>query len=392
MVEYLRMSRADPMQRSFITVVVLILCGAAVLAIGEILSGSGLDGTSAQVLISAAAFSFFLLVGMAGQSLTVRRPQVSWIGLFTILVAALGFIATVIATWKSGDDNGANRAAGVMALASLALGHSSLLLRARRPDDSDLVTLVSGGTILVVCLLAALISLNILNHGNDSWQGIAALAVLYALGTLLMPLVRRLGNTGATVAGPEATPAPAPPAPEPVQPVTHRATTPAVDVSVHNAFAADGEAIAAIYNQGIEDRQATFQTRPHDPGELELKTEQLGGQLLVAERDGRVVGWGGWSGYDDRADYYAGIAECAVYVGRDARGQGVGAALLNGLADEASKFGVHKLVAKIFTTNEPSVAMFRRCGFREVGTHMRHGQLDGQWKDVLVMERTLSNA
>ena len=153
----------------------------------------------------------------------------------------------------------------------------------------------------------------------------------------------------------------------------------------------DAEAIAAIYNQGIEERQATFQTRPHDPGELELKTEQRGGQLLVAERDGRVVGWAAWSGYDDPADYYAGIAECAVYVGRDARGQGVGAALLNGLADEAPKFGVHKLVAKIFTTNEASVVLFRRCGFRDVGTHIRHGQLDGEWKDVLVMERSLLN-
>jgi L-amino acid N-acyltransferase YncA len=154
----------------------------------------------------------------------------------------------------------------------------------------------------------------------------------------------------------------------------------------------DAEAIATIYNQGIEERQATFQTRPHDPGELELKTEQLGGQLLVAELDGRVVGWAGWSGYDDRANHYAGIAECAVYVGRDARRQGVGAALLNGIADEAAKFGVHKLVAKIFTTNEPSVVLFRRCGFREVGTHMRHGQLDGQWKDVLVVERSLPGA
>jgi L-amino acid N-acyltransferase YncA len=161
---------------------------------------------------------------------------------------------------------------------------------------------------------------------------------------------------------------------------------------VRPAQPADAEAIAAIYNQGIEERQATFQTRPHDPGELELKTEQLGGQLLVAERDGRVVGWAGWSGYDDRADYYAGIAECAVYVGRDVRRQGVGVALLNGLAGEALKFGVHKLVAKIFTSNEPSVVLFRRCGFREVGTHMRHGQLDGQWKDVLVMERTLPHA
>jgi phosphinothricin acetyltransferase len=151
----------------------------------------------------------------------------------------------------------------------------------------------------------------------------------------------------------------------------------------------DAEAIAQIYNQGIEDRQATFQTRLHEPGELELKSEQRGGQLMVAEHGGRVVGWGGWTGYDDPAEYYAGVAECAVYVGRDVRGQGVGAELLEGLASEAPRFGVHKLIAKIFTTNEASIALFRRCGFREVGTHVRHGRLDGEWKDVLVMERLL---
>src|SRR2546423_15575482 len=99
---------------------------------------------------------------------------------------------------------------------------------------------------------------------------------------------------------------------------------------IRPAQPADAEAIAAIYNQGIEDRQATFQTRPHDPGELELKTEQQGGQLIVAERDGEVVGWAAWSGYDDPADYYAGIAEWAGYVGRVARGQGGGAVLLDG--------------------------------------------------------------
>ena len=154
----------------------------------------------------------------------------------------------------------------------------------------------------------------------------------------------------------------------------------------------DAEEIAAIYNQGIEERQATFQTRLHDPGELELKTEQRGGQLIVAESDGRVVGWAGWSAYDDPADYYAGIAECAVYVGRDARRQGVGAALLDGLANEAAKVGIHKLVAKVFTSNRASIELFRRNGFREVGTHLRHGQLDGEWKDVLVMERTLPTA
>jgi L-amino acid N-acyltransferase YncA len=151
----------------------------------------------------------------------------------------------------------------------------------------------------------------------------------------------------------------------------------------------DAEAIAAIYNQGIAERQATFQTRPHDPGEVELKTEQRGGQLLVAELEGDVVGWAGWTGYDDPAEHYTGVAECAVYVDRGSRGRGVGVALLEAVAEEASKVSVHKLIAKIFTTNEASIELFRRAGFREVGTHQRHGRLDGEWKDVLVMERSL---
>jgi L-amino acid N-acyltransferase YncA len=154
----------------------------------------------------------------------------------------------------------------------------------------------------------------------------------------------------------------------------------------------DAESIAAIYNQGIEDRQATFQTRPHEPGELELKTEQRGGYLLVAEDEGEVVGWAGWSGYDDPAEYYAGIAECAVYVAREARGHGIGSELLQRLAADAPRFGMHKLTAKIFTTNRASIELFRRCGFREVGTHLRHGKLDGEWKDVLLLERPLSDA
>jgi L-amino acid N-acyltransferase YncA len=154
----------------------------------------------------------------------------------------------------------------------------------------------------------------------------------------------------------------------------------------------DAEAIAAIYNQGIEERQATFQTKPHGPGELELKVEQRAGQLLVAERDGRVVGWASWTGYDDPAAYYAGIAECTVYVDRAARAQGVGAELLEELASEARRVGLHKLIAKIFTTNRASIELFRRCGFREVGIHLRHGKLDGQWKDVLVMERSLPSS
>ena len=77
---------------------------------------------------------------------------------------------------------------------------------------------------------------------------------------------------------------------------------------------------------------------------------------------------------------------------RDARRGGVAAALLTGLAEEAPKAGLHKFVAKIFTSNQASIELFRRAGYREVGIHRRHGRLEGEWKDVLVMERLLGDA
>jgi L-amino acid N-acyltransferase YncA len=112
----------------------------------------------------------------------------------------------------------------------------------------------------------------------------------------------------------------------------------------------------------------------------------------VAELDGEVAGWAGFISYDDPAEYYAGVAESALYVDRAARRRGVGRALLDALAAEAAAGGRYKLIAKVFITNEPSIALFRACGWRDVGVHRRHGRLDGEWKDVLVMERQLDDA
>jgi L-amino acid N-acyltransferase YncA len=155
---------------------------------------------------------------------------------------------------------------------------------------------------------------------------------------------------------------------------------------------ADAADIGAIYNAGIEGRQATFQTELHSPGRLEQKTAARGGRMLVAERDGVVAGFASWTGYDDPAPYYAGVGECAVYVAPAAQRAGVGRILLEALCEEADRAGLHKLVAKIFSTNKPSIDLFHRCGFDDVGVHRRHGRLDGQWKDVLVVERLLGDA
>ena len=105
-----------------------------------------------------------------------------------------------------------------------------------------------------------------------------------------------------------------------------------------------------------------------------------------------VVGWASVGPYDDAHEYYSGVGEATLYVGRDARRGGTGRALLEALAEEAELRGYHKLIGKIFTSNQPSIALVRSGGWREVGVHRRHGRLDGEWKDVLVVERLLGEA
>jgi L-amino acid N-acyltransferase YncA len=134
----------------------------------------------------------------------------------------------------------------------------------------------------------------------------------------------------------------------------------------------------------VEERQATFETRPRSAEEFAGWLDPL----LVAELGGEVAGWAGISRYSDR-EFYAGVGECTIYVERRARGSGVGGRLLEALAAEAEQRGLYKLIAKLFPENAPSVALFRRHGFREVGVHHRHGRLDGEWRDVLLLERLL---
>lgn len=163
-------------------------------------------------------------------------------------------------------------------------------------------------------------------------------------------------------------------------------------LSFRPARDADAEAIATIFGQGVEDRVATFETRPPSAEEWERRVGDADELIVVAEERGGVIAVAIAGPYADRHHYYSGVAEATLYVERDHRRRGVGIALLNALADAAEARGLYKLVGKIFTTNEPSIELVRRCGFREVGVHRRHGRLDGEWRDVLVVERLLGDA
>ena len=152
----------------------------------------------------------------------------------------------------------------------------------------------------------------------------------------------------------------------------------------------DTEAIAAIYNEGIAGRGATYRTWPADVGDVEPWLARRG-PLLVAEEDGEVIAWASVAEYSDFPPY-AGVGEFAIYVAESAQGRGVGRRLLDALCEAAERDGRYKLVGKIFADNEGSLALCRACGFDVVGVHRRHGPLDGVWRDVVVVERLLGEA
>jgi L-amino acid N-acyltransferase YncA len=160
-------------------------------------------------------------------------------------------------------------------------------------------------------------------------------------------------------------------------------------ITTRSARPGDEGAIANIYNQGIEDRGATFETAFRTDADMTTRIAAMTRYpLLVAEDDGAVIGWAGLSEYRPRA-CYDGIAEFSIYLDRAARGRGAGRILLNALVETARDRGYWKLISRIFPFNAASRALCRSCGFREVGTYEKHGQLDGRWLDVVIVERLI---
>jgi len=167
---------------------------------------------------------------------------------------------------------------------------------------------------------------------------------------------------------------------------------------IRPAAAVDAERIADIYNQGIAERGATFETAPRSAAEMDrllprrepAEPPEAAGRypMLVVEHEGVVAGWAAISTYRPRR-CYAGIGEFSIYLDRAARGRGLGRLLLEALIREAARLGYWKLVSRIFPSNAASLALCRACGFRVVGTYEKHGQLDGRWLDVVIVERLL---
>ena len=148
----------------------------------------------------------------------------------------------------------------------------------------------------------------------------------------------------------------------------------------------DYPAVAAVFAEGIATGRATFEATV--PSWEEWDAAHLPGHRFVAEEDGDLLGWIAVVPYSRRA-VYRGVGEESVYVAERARGRGVGRALLEAVIASARAGGLWTLQAGIFPENVASLELHRRLGFREVGVRDRIGQLDGQWRDVVLLELRL---
>ncbi|MEF2276886.1 arsinothricin resistance N-acetyltransferase ArsN1 family A [Deinococcus sp. YIM 134068] len=156
-------------------------------------------------------------------------------------------------------------------------------------------------------------------------------------------------------------------------------------MSTRPATPADAPAIARIYNEGIADRVATFETRERTAAEVAERLRGPHPAVVVLNGAGTVVAFAWTSPYSAR-EAYATIGDHSVYVAREVRGQGHGEAALRALMDAARTAGLHKLTSRVFVENAASRRLHARCGFREVGIHHRHARLDGEWRDVVTVE------
>jgi phosphinothricin acetyltransferase len=150
----------------------------------------------------------------------------------------------------------------------------------------------------------------------------------------------------------------------------------------------DAAAIAAIYNEGIEDGIATFETRPRTADDVR---SWFGGRfpiVVVVEGGGQVIAFASTSEYRAR-ECYSGVAEFSVYVARSARRLGAGRLAMERLIADARYAGFWKLVSRVFPENEASRALLKQVGFREVGIYERHAKLRGAWRDTVIVERIL---
>lgn len=179
-------------------------------------------------------------------------------------------------------------------------------------------------------------------------------------------------------------------------------TTSSLELKIRKAVISDAKAICEIYNQGIAEGIATFETELRTETERRRWMEEHDERhpILVAVRTRNVndappgteqeeiLGWGSISTYNPRP-CYSGIGEVSIYVKKGSRGSRLGKELMMALIEEARQLGYWKLMGRVFTSNVASRNLSKSCGFREVGIHEKHGKRDGRWVDIVIVEKLI---
>ncbi|RPK87870.1 N-acyltransferase YncA [Streptomyces sp. ADI98-10] len=145
------------------------------------------------------------------------------------------------------------------------------------------------------------------------------------------------------------------------------------------------EQVLAIYQAGIDEGDATFETGPPDWEGFDA-TKLPGHRFVALGGDGAVLGWVAASRVSDRCAY-AGVVEHSVYVDPTARGRGIASALLKALVDSTEQAGIWTIQSGIFPENAASLTVHERAGFRVIGVRERIGRQHGVWRDVVLVER-----
>ena len=161
-------------------------------------------------------------------------------------------------------------------------------------------------------------------------------------------------------------------------------TTPDAEARAEPMTCTHAAAVLAIYQAGIEEGNATFETRA--PDWAAFTAARLPAHRYVAITRGQVVGWVAASAVSDRC-VYAGVVEHSVYVCPADRSRGVGRLLLDTLIASTESAGIWTIQSGIFPENAASLALHQAAGFRVIGTRERIGQHHGRWRDVVMIER-----
>jgi phosphinothricin acetyltransferase len=147
---------------------------------------------------------------------------------------------------------------------------------------------------------------------------------------------------------------------------------------------ADWDQARRIYLEGIATGQATFETEA--PDWEKWNAHHIEQCRLVAKAGVSLIGWAALAPVSPRR-VYVGLAEVSVYVAENFRGRGIGKALLESIIGCSEEHGFWTLQAGILAENLSSLALHKRCGFREVGRRERIGKLGGEWRDMVLLER-----